>query len=286
MTVAAPLVGVRSASQERPGPAAGSPESGQPHSYVFTDPSERETARLGLLAALLDPQHRAALEAAAVGPASRCLEVGAGAGTIARWLASRLGPGGHVEATDIDLTHLTGPVPASMTVRRLDVTTDPLPERSFDLITARNVLHHLPGWREVIARLSAALRPGGYLVLVEPDTGSGVTANTDAALRRFWDQWNQWGHSAGVDYLIGHQLPAQVSAAGLTVQRASLDVPFYNGGSDWADLFLRTVQAVAPRAKGAIDPDLLAAFRRSHADPGTWMCSFGFIAMTARKEDE
>ena len=31
-----------------------------------------------------------------------------------------------------------------MTVGRLDVTTDPIPERSFDLITARALLHHLP----------------------------------------------------------------------------------------------------------------------------------------------
>jgi SAM-dependent methyltransferase len=286
MTLAAPLVAVRSASQEAADPAAGSPESGRPHSYVFTDPGARETARLGLLAAMVDPLHWPALEAANLGPAPRCLEVGAGAGTIARWLSSRLGPGGHVEATDIDLTHLTGPVPANMTVRRLDVTTDPLPERSFDLITARNLLHHLPAWREVITSLSAALRPGGYLVLVEPDTGSGVTANTDGALRRFWDQWNQWGHSAGIDYLIGHRLPAQVSAAGLAVRRASLHVPFYNGGSDWADLFLRTVQAVTPRAAGVIDTDLLAAFRRSHADPGTWMCSFGWAAVTARRGDE
>jgi ubiquinone/menaquinone biosynthesis C-methylase UbiE len=38
-----------------------------------------------------------------VQPGWRCLEVGAGRGSMAVWLAQRVGPSGHVVATDVDV---------------------------------------------------------------------------------------------------------------------------------------------------------------------------------------
>jgi hypothetical protein len=49
---------------------------------------------------------RALLERLGIGPGLRCLEVGAGGGSIAAWMADQAGDGGHVLATDIDTTHL------------------------------------------------------------------------------------------------------------------------------------------------------------------------------------
>lgn len=266
-------------------PVTGSPRPGRPNSYVFSDTSDREGARLRLMASLLDPLHRPSLQAAGIGPGARCLEVGAGTGTIARWVSSQLGPGGHVQATDIDLTRLDEPVPANMTVSRLDVTADPIPERSFDLITTRALLHHLPAWPDVIAKLRGALRPGGHLVLMEPDIGVGITAgtNADGALRRFWAGWNSWARSAGVDYQMAHKLPAHLGTAGFTVQSAGLQVPFYNGGSAWADYYLRTLQAL-PALTDTIGPELVEKFRRTHSDSATWTCSFGWVSVIGRAE--
>jgi SAM-dependent methyltransferase len=255
----------------------------RPDSYVFSDASDREGARLRLMASLLDPLHRPALLAAGLGSGARCLEVGTGTGTIARWMSSRVGSGGHVLATDIDLSHLTERAAENLAVSTLDVTTDPIPERSFDLITARALLHHLPAWPDVIASLRAGLRPGGYLVLMEPDIGPGLAAgtSTDEALRRFWTGWDLWACSAGIDYHLGHKLPGQVSAAGLEVHSAGEQVPFYNGGSAWAEFYLRTLQALPPLTE-AIDPDLSARFRRVHGDRTSWTCSFGWVSVVAR----
>ena len=262
-------------------PTACSSWPARPNSYVFSDTSDREGTRLRLLASLLDPLHRPSLLAAGLGPGARCLEVGAGTGTIARWMSSHLEPGGHVQATDIDVTRLTEPVPANMTVSRLDVTTDSIPERSFDLITARALLHHLPAWPDVIARLRAALRPGGYLVLMEPDIGVGISAstNTDEVLRRFWAGWNSNGLvPPGSTTSWADKLPAHLSTAGFTVHSAGLHVPFYNGGSAWAEFYLRTLQALPPLTD-TIGPDLVETFRRTHADSDTWTCSFGWVSV-------
>jgi SAM-dependent methyltransferase len=264
-------------------PVARPPAADLSSSYVFSDTSEAEGARLRLLASLLDPTHRLSLLAAGIGPKARCLEVGAGTGTISSWLSSRLGPGAQVTATDIDLSHFAGPAADNLTVSRLDVITDPIPERSFDLITTRALLHHLPAWPDVIAKLRAALRPGGYLVLMEPDIGVGITAGTscDEALRRFWAGWSLWARSAGIDYQLAHRLPGHVSTAGFTVEEASQQVPFYNGGSAWAELYLRTLRAL-PQLTDTIDPELVEVFRRTHADHSTWTCSFGWVSVTAR----
>jgi len=43
-----------------------------------------------------------------VRPGSRCLDLGAGAGTIAAWLAQRVGPTGQVVALDTDPRHIPG----------------------------------------------------------------------------------------------------------------------------------------------------------------------------------
>ena len=76
--------------------------------YFFDKGEADEQARLGGISAMFDPL--AVRNLAAVGVASgwRCLEVGAGTGTIARWLADAVGPSGRVTATDIDPGSSTG----------------------------------------------------------------------------------------------------------------------------------------------------------------------------------
>jgi cyclopropane fatty-acyl-phospholipid synthase-like methyltransferase len=63
--------------------------------YVFADRELlHESQRLHFLEAGLDPVTVACFETIGVAPGWRCLEVGAGAGSMARWLAQRVGPSG------------------------------------------------------------------------------------------------------------------------------------------------------------------------------------------------
>ncbi|MBE1469472.1 class I SAM-dependent methyltransferase [Kibdelosporangium phytohabitans] len=100
--------------------------------YLFDNDNPESAGQHRALSTLLDPLSFERLAATGVGPGWRCLEVGAGGGSVAVWLAERVVPGGRVLATDIKPGHI--PAVDGLEVLRHDVVTDPLPESAFDLI--------------------------------------------------------------------------------------------------------------------------------------------------------
>ncbi len=139
--------------------------------YVFDNNSVHSRDQHRCLAAMLDPMTTARLAQTGVTDGWHCLEVGAGGGSVASWLAQRVAPSGRVLATDIKPSHI--PARAGLEVLQHDIVRDPLPEAAFDLICARLVLLHLPERRAVLDRLVQALRPGGWLQLDEFDITYG-----------------------------------------------------------------------------------------------------------------
>ncbi|MBV9281043.1 MAG: class I SAM-dependent methyltransferase [Chloroflexi bacterium] len=111
--------------------------------YAFDQPWEEERQRLVLLEEAHDPVTIRQLEAVEVGKGWRCAEVGAGAGSIARWLAERVGATGRVIALDLDTRFLDAASYTNLEVRRQDIVHDPLEEGAYDLIHARYLLMHL-----------------------------------------------------------------------------------------------------------------------------------------------
>jgi SAM-dependent methyltransferase len=76
--------------------------------YVFADNSEeRERERLRQFEAWGDRYTTHRLESIGIPAGWRCLDVGAGSGSVATLLAHRVGPSGTVVAADIDLRFLT-----------------------------------------------------------------------------------------------------------------------------------------------------------------------------------
>jgi trans-aconitate methyltransferase len=53
-------------------------------------------------------------------------------------------------------------------------------------VHARNLLMHLPGRLDALRRLLAAVRPGGWLALCEPDFNAQPISPPSAAWRRAW----------------------------------------------------------------------------------------------------
>src|SRR6185437_12411661 len=103
-----------------------------------------------------------------VQPGWRCLEIGAGRGSMAVWLAQRVGTNGRVVATDVDTTSLNRLDLSNLEVRRHDILSDSLDALdpgSFDLVCARPLLSWLVGKREAaMRRIVECLRPGGRII--------------------------------------------------------------------------------------------------------------------------
>ncbi|GAB3513410.1 methyltransferase domain-containing protein [Phytohabitans suffuscus] len=132
-----------------------------PGSYAYDNDAEVAIQQHACLSAMLDDFTRTRLSAVdSPAGAFRCLEVGAGAGSIARWLA---GQGAAVVATDLKPGHLA-PEPGIQVLAH-DIVAEPVPDPPYDLIHARLLLIHLPEREQVLRKLAGALRPGGSLVV-------------------------------------------------------------------------------------------------------------------------
>ena len=232
-----------------------------------------ESERLALLERARDPRTTARLEALEVGLGWRCLERGAGRGSIARWLSARAGPSGSVVAVDIDPRFLTD-MPANVEVRRLDVRTDELEPDAYDLVHCRAFLMHMPDADDVLARLARALRPGGVLLAEEGDYGLYyLGGHADAeALNEGSRQLFSLMKQAGVfDTEFGRSLPARLVACGLTLLGAEVVTPVSRPGDPAYEFARASALDGAPRlaAAGVIDDEGIARMQGFWAAPGT-----------------
>jgi SAM-dependent methyltransferase len=162
--------------------------------YTFPNAWELARRRLELLEACHDPGSFRRAAALGVGPGSRCLDAGAGAGSFARWLADRTGD---VLAVDIDVRLVEEIAAPGLEVRRHDLAHDELPRGEFDFVHTRLVLIHVPERDAVLRRLADALRPGGVLLVEEDDIDP--LATTKGAYREAWDAVLELTGAAGLD---------------------------------------------------------------------------------------
>jgi 2-polyprenyl-3-methyl-5-hydroxy-6-metoxy-1,4-benzoquinol methylase len=157
--------------------------------YLLTN-SEPETAdRFDGLEQAFDPVSIGHLERLGVGVGARCLEIGAGSGSIARWLAGVVGPAGRVVAADLDTRWIRHDRSPQLEVHQLDVVHDPIPDGPWDLVHERLVLQHVPERLDVLDRLVAAGLQAADLdryveVLADPDTVIGSSVLISAWGRR------------------------------------------------------------------------------------------------------
>ena len=218
--------------QSRPSARRGGPEK-----YALDNAWERARRRLSLLEQHLDPMTQRRLLALDLHQGSHCLEVGGGGGSIARWLCGRVGAGGHVTATDIDIRFLREIQQDNFEAVSHDITTADLPESKFDLVHTRWLLHHLPQPERVIDRMIAALRPGGWLLLEEVDFFPVKTSTSPVYVDFMLALTSTIVAASGRDCLWARALPALVAERGLTDVGGEGDFAILRGGSPMAEFF-------------------------------------------------
>jgi SAM-dependent methyltransferase len=257
--------------------------------YIFDDSADvSELQRLELLESVFDPKTREWLTAAGALENRRCLEVGAGAGSVARWLADAVGPNGRVTAVDTNVRYLAG-LRERVQVVAGNLAELPLAEAAFDLVHVRYVLIHNANADALLDAMLRLLAPGGTLVLEEPDFGvaSALVGPTswmqsfDAVVRAT----NAMFAARGLDGSFGRRLPEFVRARGLSAERVEFDCHAEPGGSGLAAMMGLSTLALGDKymATGQATNDDVERYREFAASPVCVGIYYATVRVLVRK---
>jgi SAM-dependent methyltransferase len=251
--------------------------------YVFDQGRHDERERLAAMEELWDHGTKRAIEALGIAPGWRCLEVGAGAGSVARWLADAVRPGGEVVATDVSTIHLDDVERPNLEVREHDILVDPLPEGNFDLIHARLLVEHLG--TGALARMLPALAPGGWLVLEDLDWNGAAGYPEDEPVRVALDALAGFMSRSGYDPYFGRKLVHELERVGLEDVAAEGRLGVYRGASPAADFLGLSLESVggAMVEAGLVTRDELERGLASLDDPDSVFLSASMIAAQGRR---
>jgi SAM-dependent methyltransferase len=202
--------------------------------YVLVNSGKEARTRFAALSTIYDRGTVRHLEDLGVGSGWHCLEIGGGSGTIAKWLADRVGSTGHVLTTDLDtrfLEPLKGP---NLEVCRHNIATDRLPEAAFDLIHTRLVLMHVPERDAALTQMISSLKPGGWLLMEEYDSCSMLpdpVANPAETVLETHLAMLRLLEDNGVNRRYGRLLPGLLRARGLSSIGTEAQLFMWQGGS-------------------------------------------------------
>jgi len=264
-----------------------------PSGYSFDASWEGERARLARIESWLDPHSIRVFEEHGVQPGWRCLDVGAGGGSMTQWLCDRVGPRGSVLAVDADTRFLDKLGARNLEVRRADVVHEPLPESEFDLVHTRFLLQHLPERERVLEKLARALKPGGRLIVFEsggaPPTGPPtMTAEERNLFDRFGLAFLVAASQGGWDLTWAPSIPFRLAALGLADVRAHAFREYVAGSDSGFPGFVATSmerlreRLIATGHVNAAELDLVIAALR---DPARASITFECWIASARRPD-
>jgi SAM-dependent methyltransferase len=207
--------------------------------YIFSNAHRQTANRFPALSDIYDARTIECFLEIGVDAGWRCLEAGAGAGSIAAWLCDRVGPTGHVVATDIDTHFLDRLHRPNLTIRQHDMAVAPVEPRSFDLVHARLLLVIVPERERALANMIAGLKPGGLIVCEEFDSLSmapDATINPAETELKSLVAMRQIMPRRGVNVRYGRLLHGRLRQLGCVDVRASGRLAMWQGGSDGARL--------------------------------------------------
>jgi len=254
-------------------------ENGGASTYIC---GTEERGRLELLEQCADPITTRSLDAIGVEAGWRCLELGGGAGSVARMLCDRVGPEGRVTAVDLDTRFLEELDADNLDVQRRDLLTDGLPGDGYDLIHARLLLMHLPTREKFVDEMAAALRPGGWLLVEELDVFPLETL-AEGIFVQVWTALIGAMEAVNVTTTLGRKLPELFDRAGLEAVEPVCEVPVFRGDSHWTAMFMASVAQLGPLiAASGLTDEQIAEFDRHLADSTRWFQGFSLYSVRGR----
>lgn len=254
--------------------------------YIFEKNAEdRERRRLRLIEAACDAETTGLLSEIGVISGWKCLELGAGAGSIVEWLGARVGREGQVLAVDKNTAYLerfSSPPYRVIQGDFLSLSLDPM----LDLLHARYVLIHNKQEEDLLTKIRALVKPGGYAVLEEPDFTSALLLNPrgDAACRHVNDAICRMFENAGLDPGYGLGLPRKMERAGLSVLRVKATAHLCRGHSPIANVMAESAMVLRQEYTGtgaAADRDI-DRYAELAKDPQHWAVYYTTVSVVAQ----
>lgn len=256
--------------------------------YVFGDTaSARELERLRAIEAIFDAKTREFLQRTGELAGKRCLEVGAGAGSVARFLRGEVGPEGRVVAVDSNtrfLADLDDIEIVSQDIRQLSVGS-----YESDLVHARYVLIHNVNPGGVLDAMLNHLTPGGFVLLEEPDFLAARAIVGPEEFRRAHDAVSRaiaaMFRGRAMDPALGSRLGELLAERGVELVSVQSETHVAAGGSPVARMMQLSTEQLAEKyvATGAASADDVATHLRFAVDPSCSAIHYATLRALGRK---
>ena len=245
-----------------------------------------ELERLQLQSRVWEPSGRRLLEEIGDGRGARAVDVGCGVLGWLRLLSEWVGPEGEVVGTDIDEAMLAAAARfvaderlGNVVLRNDDLFASRLEPASFDLVHARFELTPLGRVQEQMQIYVRLLRPGGTVVVEDPDWGSWHFNPPAQASEKLIEvvcaAFAHWG-----DAEAGRKQPELLRSVGMTGHTRA-DVLALAPGHPYLRLPLQFATALKARLLAFVDADELERLRQEAEaelqDPRRWGTTFTLL---------
>jgi SAM-dependent methyltransferase len=253
---------------------------------------QSELARLQLQSRVWEPAGQALLARLPSGSGLRVIDVGCGAMGWLRALSLWVGSSGTVVGTDInrDLLAAAGAFVAEGAMANVELVEDDLfasalPSESFDLVHARFQLAPIGRAPEQLASYRRLVRPGGWLVLEDPDAASWHFNPPAPAAERLIGLILDAFRAGGGDFDAGRSLREHLVGLGIDPVLDAHAIAL-SPGHPYLRLPLQFASSLTPRIEPIIGADAFAALRaeveEELADAARWGTTFTLIQSYGR----
>jgi ubiquinone/menaquinone biosynthesis C-methylase UbiE len=256
--------------------------------YILADVSD-EQYRMKLLEFAFDSLTQRRLASCPIKAGDYCLEIGPGAGSIARWMADQVGATGNVIAIDKHPAHFRDEGRHNIELLAADITSKEVHsayQNYFDIIHARFVMVHIAHCEKLIAKLVTLLKPGGWLVLEEPDfTTTAALSDKDKNAYATITALQKLIMRNGANTSYARKLPYLFQELNLSDIQAEGYVPIAHGKSPLTEMHYRTIRHLkdALLTSGLVDEETLDAFLEDCNNPASWTRECQIICISGRK---
>jgi ubiquinone/menaquinone biosynthesis C-methylase UbiE len=256
--------------------------------YVFDNTQDSaEFVRLQSIEQVFDRSTQRRITSTGISEGWRCLEVGAGAGSIARWLSAVVGESGKVVAVDLEPRFIDKINLPNVEVLKADIQNLALEDNSFDLIHARYLLIHILDFRLALTRMLQLLKPNGWLVLEEPDFSAAraIAGQEIESVNRVNQSIWQMFENRGLDYAFGIKLPAILQEFDIQPISVENEAHLANGGSGVANMMKMSALQLAEKYifTGKSTHDDIEKYCLFAEDQSAWAIYYATVGVIAQK---